>query len=147
MKVLVAGAIGKQLVPLLAAEGHEVFGTTRSAVRREAVRALGATALVVDALDPDQVAAAVAEAEPEAIVHELTALSGALDMRHFDRSLEPTNRLRTGQDRGGSARPVPSRVDAPRHVPRWLGRLLAGEAAVAMMTEVRGPRTRRQSGS
>jgi nucleoside-diphosphate-sugar epimerase len=27
---------------------------------------------------------------------------------------------------------------APRHVPRWLGRLFAGEAGVAMMTEVRG---------
>jgi nucleoside-diphosphate-sugar epimerase len=26
----------------------------------------------------------------------------------------------------------------PRSVPRWLGRLLAGEAATAMMTEVRG---------
>ncbi len=26
----------------------------------------------------------------------------------------------------------------PRHVPRWLGRLLGGEAAVVMMTEVRG---------
>jgi 2-alkyl-3-oxoalkanoate reductase len=26
----------------------------------------------------------------------------------------------------------------PRHVPRWLGRLLAGEAATVMMTEVRG---------
>jgi nucleoside-diphosphate-sugar epimerase len=26
----------------------------------------------------------------------------------------------------------------PRHVPKWLGRLLAGEAAVSMMTEVRG---------
>ncbi|HXS32325.1 MAG TPA: NAD-dependent epimerase/dehydratase family protein [Solirubrobacterales bacterium] len=26
----------------------------------------------------------------------------------------------------------------PRHVPRWAGRLLAGEAAAVMMTEVRG---------
>ena len=27
---------------------------------------------------------------------------------------------------------------APRHVPLWLGRMLAGEAAAVMMTEVRG---------
>ena len=27
---------------------------------------------------------------------------------------------------------------APRHVPRWVGRLAAGEAAVAMMTTIRG---------
>ena len=97
MKVLVAGAtgaIGKQLVPRLVAEGHEVFGMTRSAGKREAVAALGARPLVADALEPDQVAEAVAKAEPEAIVHELTALS-ALDMRHFDRDFELTNRLRT----------------------------------------------------
>ncbi|MGC1164493.1 MAG: NAD(P)-dependent oxidoreductase [Solirubrobacterales bacterium] len=98
MKVLVAGAagaIGKQLVPRLAAAGHEVFGMTRSAGSAEVVRGLGATPVVADALDPDQVAAAVAAAEPEAIVHELTALAGSLDMRHFDRDFELTNRLRT----------------------------------------------------
>ena len=98
MKILVAGAtgaMGKQLVPRLAAAGHEVFGTTRGAGRTEAVRALGATPLVVDALDPDQVARAVAAVEPEAIAHELTALSGSIDLRRFDRSFEPTNRLRT----------------------------------------------------
>jgi nucleoside-diphosphate-sugar epimerase len=98
MKVLVAGAagaMGKQLVPRLAAEGHEVFGMTRSAGNEEAVRALGATPIVADALDPDQVAAAVAAAEPEAIVHELTALAGSLDLRHFDRDFALTNRLRT----------------------------------------------------
>jgi nucleoside-diphosphate-sugar epimerase len=98
MKVLVAGAagaIGKQLVPRLAAAGHDVFGMTRSAGNGAAVRALGATPLIADALDPDQVAAAVAAAEPEAIVHELTGLSGSLDMRHFDRDFELTNRLRT----------------------------------------------------
>ncbi len=98
MKVLIAGAagaMGKQLVPRLVADGHEVFGMTRSAARREAVEGLGARPIVADALDPDQVAAAVAEAEPEAIVHELTALSGSLDMRHFARDFELTNRLRT----------------------------------------------------
>jgi nucleoside-diphosphate-sugar epimerase len=98
MKILVAGAagaMGRQLVPRLTTAGHEVFGMTRSAAKAEAVRALGATAVVADALDPDQVARAVAEAEPDAIAHELTALSGSLDLRHFDRSFAPTNRLRT----------------------------------------------------
>ncbi|MEX2106423.1 MAG: NAD(P)-dependent oxidoreductase [Solirubrobacterales bacterium] len=98
MKVLVAGAtgaLGRQLVPRLLAAGHEVVGTTRSAGRRDAIEAMGAHFVVADALDPDQVARAVAEAEPEAIVHELTALSGSLDLRHFDRDFELTNRLRT----------------------------------------------------
>ena len=35
------------------------------------------------------------EAEPEVIVHQLTALSGALDLRHFERDFALTNRLRT----------------------------------------------------
>lgn len=98
MRVFLAGAsgaLGKQLVPRLVAAGHEVFGTTRSAVNAEALRGLGARPLVLDALDPDQVARAVAAAEPEAIVHELTALSGTIDLRHFERSFELTNRLRT----------------------------------------------------
>jgi nucleoside-diphosphate-sugar epimerase len=98
MKVLVAGssgALGRQLLPRLKENGHEVHGMTRSAAKADAVRALGATPVLADALDPDQVAAAVAEARPEAIVHELTALSGSIDMRHFDRDFELTNRLRT----------------------------------------------------
>jgi nucleoside-diphosphate-sugar epimerase len=98
VKVLVAGAtgaLGRQLLPKLVARGHEVFGMTRSAGNRELVRGLGAEPLVADALDPEAVAQVVAEAEPEVIVHQLTALSRSMDMRHFDRDLEPTNRLRT----------------------------------------------------
>jgi nucleoside-diphosphate-sugar epimerase len=98
MKVLVAGAtgaLGKQLVPKLVASGHEVAGMTHSASNRDGVRALGAMPVVADALEPEQVAQAVAEAEPEVIVHQLTALAGSLDIRHFDRSFALTNRLRT----------------------------------------------------
>jgi nucleoside-diphosphate-sugar epimerase len=98
MKVLVAGAtgvLGRQLVPRLVAGGHEVTGMTRSAGKGELVRELGALPVVADALDPDAVARAVAAAEPEVIVHQLTALSGSLDLRHFDRDFELTNRLRT----------------------------------------------------
>jgi nucleoside-diphosphate-sugar epimerase len=98
MKVLAAGAggaLGRQLVPRLVAAGHEVVGMTRSPGKRDAITALGANTVIADALECDQVAHAVAEAEPEAIVHELKALSGSLDMRHFDRDFESTNRLRT----------------------------------------------------
>jgi nucleoside-diphosphate-sugar epimerase len=51
--------------------------------------------VVADALDPDGVARAVAEAEPEVILHQLTALSGEPSLRHADRFAAPTNRLRT----------------------------------------------------
>jgi nucleoside-diphosphate-sugar epimerase len=98
MKVLVAGAtgaLGRQLVPRLVARGHEVYGMTRTQSKADAVRAMGATPLVADALDPEAVASAVAESEPEVIVHQLTALSGSIDMRHFDRDFALTNRLRS----------------------------------------------------
>ena len=67
---------------------------TRSESKQAMLRELGAVPVVADALDPDQVAEAVARARPEVIVHELTAI-GALDMRHFDRDFALTNRLRT----------------------------------------------------
>jgi nucleoside-diphosphate-sugar epimerase len=98
MKVFVAGAtgaLGQQLVPQLVARGHEVVGMTRSAGKQDLVRSLGARPVVADALDPDQVAQAVAEAEPDVIVHQMTALSGDFDMRHIDRFFDVTNRLRT----------------------------------------------------
>ncbi|HEX4281707.1 MAG TPA: NAD(P)-binding oxidoreductase, partial [Solirubrobacteraceae bacterium] len=97
MKVLVAGAtgaMGRQLVPRLVAAGHRVVGTTRSESKQAALWDLGAEPVVVDALDPEQVAEAVAGAQPDVIVHELTSIE-VLDMRHFDQSFAMTNRLRT----------------------------------------------------
>ena len=97
MRVFVAGAtgaIGRQLVPRLAAAGHEVHAMTRSASKQQLLYDLGAIPVVADALDPDQVAEAVGSARPEVIVHQLTAI-GSLDMRHFDRDFALTNRLRT----------------------------------------------------
>jgi len=97
MRVFVAGAtgaIGRQLVPRLAAAGHEVHGMTRSEAKQVMLREMGAVPVVADALDPDQVAEAVGRAMPEVVVHQLTAI-GSLDMRHFDRDFARTNRLRT----------------------------------------------------
>ena len=87
MKVFVAGgsgAIGAQLVPQLVAAGHEVVVTTRGESKQPEIRALGASTVVADALDPDQVAPAVACSEPEVIVNQLTAIT-SVDPRHFDR--------------------------------------------------------------
>jgi len=97
MKIFVAGAtgaMGQQLVPRLVAAGHRVVGTTRSEAKQEALWELGAAPMVVDALDPEQVADAVAKAQPDVIIHELTSIAG-LDVRHFDRDFAMTNRLRT----------------------------------------------------
>ena len=97
MRVFVAGAtgaIGRQLVPRLVAAGHEVHGMTRSELKKAMLEHLGAVPVVADALDPDQVAEAVAMARPEVIVEGLTGING-LDPRHFDRDFASTNRLRT----------------------------------------------------
>ena len=98
MRIFIAGAsgaIGSHLVPQLVARGHEVVGTTRSAAKTGALRALGAEPVIVDALDPDSVADAVAKAEPEVIVDELTALSGPVTSRNAKLAVAATNRLRT----------------------------------------------------
>src|SRR5688572_26999072 len=103
MKVFVAGAtgaLGAQLVPQLVAAGHEVVGMTRTPSKQNGLRAVGARPVVADALDPDAVARVVGEAEPEVIVHQLTALSGKMSLRearHPERAAmaKMTNRLRT----------------------------------------------------
>ena len=98
MKIFLAGAtgaLGRQLLPRLVERGHEVTGMTRSESKQQLVRELGGRPVVGDALDPESVAAAVAAAEPEVIVHQLTAIPHALDLRHFARDFAQTNRLRT----------------------------------------------------
>ena len=98
MRVFVAGAsgaIGSRLVPQLIERGHQVIGTSRSAGNADRVRALGAQPLVLDLLDARAVREAVLEAEPDAIVHQATALADASFSRNFDRTFAQTNRLRT----------------------------------------------------
>ena len=97
MKVFVAGstgALGKQLVPMLVANGHDVVGMTRTESKRDQLRRVGAQPVVADALDADAVGRAVGEAEPDVIVHQLTAIPQAFNPRRFDRAFALTNRLR-----------------------------------------------------
>ena len=87
MRILLAGAtgaIGRPLVPLLVAAGHEVLGTTRSAARAEALRAAGATPVVCDLLEPDRARALVAERRPDVVIDQLTSLPGEFDPRRKD---------------------------------------------------------------
>jgi nucleoside-diphosphate-sugar epimerase len=98
MKVLVAGAtgaIGRQLVPLLAAAGHDVTGTARS-VPGPGTPGAGTVHLrAVDALDRAAVFAVVRETAPDAVVHMLTAIPQTLHPRRLVAGLAQTNRLRT----------------------------------------------------
>jgi nucleoside-diphosphate-sugar epimerase len=90
-----SGAVGAYLIPHLVEHGHEVVATTRSQHKVERLRTLGAEPILLDGLDATAVGEAVGRAAPEAIIHEMTALSGKSDLRHFDRWFAATNELRT----------------------------------------------------
>jgi nucleoside-diphosphate-sugar epimerase len=98
VRVFVAGAsgtVGRRLVPLLADAGHEVVVGTHTAEKASELAALGAEPVAMDALDAESVLTVVRQAEPEVIVHQLTALKGVTNLRNFDKAFALTNRLRT----------------------------------------------------
>ncbi|HZH02998.1 MAG TPA: NAD(P)-dependent oxidoreductase, partial [Myxococcaceae bacterium] len=97
MRVFVAGGtgvIGRRLVPQLLARGHQVTATTTSRAKLGLLEQLGAKAVVMDGLDAASVSNAVAEARPDAVAHQMTAIAGKPDMKHFDRWFATTTRLR-----------------------------------------------------
>jgi nucleoside-diphosphate-sugar epimerase len=93
-----AGVIGRRLVPQLVARGHQVTATTTSAAKLGLLTRLGAEGVVMDGLDAVSVGEAVAAAEPDAIVNQMTGLSeahaGKPNLRKADRFFATTNRLR-----------------------------------------------------
>ena len=97
MRVFLAGAtgvIGTPLVPQLLRAGHEVTAMTRSVLRAAQLEAVGADPVVCDVFDADGVRAAMADASPDAVIHQLTALPARLDWGKptvFDEN----NRVRT----------------------------------------------------
>ncbi len=102
MRVFVAGGtgvIGRRLVPQLVARGHQVTATTTDPGKLGVLEQLGAEAVVMDGLDAVSVGEAVARARPDAIIHEMTAISvahaGKPNFKHFDRWFATTSRLRT----------------------------------------------------
>jgi nucleoside-diphosphate-sugar epimerase len=73
MRIFVAGAtgvIGRRLVPLLVAQGHEVTTLSRHAGQG----AGGVTRAVGDVYDRDGLHAVLAAARPEVVIHQLTDL-------------------------------------------------------------------------
>jgi 2-alkyl-3-oxoalkanoate reductase len=98
MKIFLAGAtgaIGKRLLPMLVSAGHTVAATTQHKDKMMSIHSTGATPVLVNALNKEEVLAAVMEARPDMIIHQLTAIPPNLNLRHFDEGFALTNRLRT----------------------------------------------------
>jgi 2-alkyl-3-oxoalkanoate reductase len=102
MRVFVAGAtgvIGQFLVPGLITAGHEVTGSTRSSAKAATLKAQDATPVIVDGLDREAVIRAVTAAQPDVIIHQMTALTSMRSLRNLDKTFAVTNELRsTGTD-------------------------------------------------
>lgn len=98
MRILLAGAtgaLGRSLVPMLVEDGHEVVGTTRTPDHTESLARAGAEPVLMDGLDAGAVMSAVTRAEPDVVIHQLTALKTMSNLRRFDEEFAVTNRLRT----------------------------------------------------
>jgi 2-alkyl-3-oxoalkanoate reductase len=98
VRVFVAGAsgvIGQYLVPGLISAGHDVTASTRSPAKASRLKDQGATPVIVDGLDRQAVLKAVTAAQPEVIIHQMTALTSMRSFRHFDKEFTVTNELRS----------------------------------------------------
>jgi nucleoside-diphosphate-sugar epimerase len=102
MRVFVAGGsgvVGRRLTAQLVERGHEVTATSSTAANLDSLRQLGAVPILMDGLDAASVGEAVAAAQPDTIVHQMTAISvahgGKPDIKHMDRWFARTIRLRT----------------------------------------------------
>lgn len=95
MRVFVAGATGALGVPVvrqLISEGHTVIGLAKTKQRTRQIESLGARVAIADALDAESLRKVVVAAQPNGVVHALTAIPDRGPMRASD--LEATNALR-----------------------------------------------------
>jgi nucleoside-diphosphate-sugar epimerase len=89
------GAIGRRLVPLLVARGHEVIGTSRSADRARGLAGLGAQGVAVDVLDAATLREAVLRARPDIVIHQLTDLGGGFAPGQLEATVRANAHVRT----------------------------------------------------
>jgi 2-alkyl-3-oxoalkanoate reductase len=97
VKVFVAGGtgvIGRPLVTQLVEAGHDVTVFSRSEARVAELGVPGVRAAIGDALQPSEVASAVAVAQPEVVINQLTNLAQTANPVALKRGLVNTARLR-----------------------------------------------------
>lgn len=88
------GAVGRLMVPLLAAAGHTVHVLTRRPELVGQLEAAGAHGVVGDVFDAPALTALMADRRPDAVIHQLTDLPQSFDPRHIDEIYARNNRVR-----------------------------------------------------
>ena len=91
MKIVLAGAtgaIGRRIVPLLLAAGHEVSATTRTAEKAAQLASMGVRPLILDAYDAVAVDDAVLSVRPDVIIAQLTDLPQTNDPSVLDEAIK-----------------------------------------------------------
>ncbi len=97
MKVFVAGAtgaIGRSLIPHLVKAGHHVTAITRSKEKLGTLYELGAEPILCDVFDAGRLGSVLAQAEPEAVINELTDLPQSLNPRKLGEYYAANNHVR-----------------------------------------------------
>lgn len=89
-----SGAVGRPLIRLLARDGHEVTGTTRTPSKADDLAELGATPVVVNVYDLEALTAAMVAARPAVVIHQLTDLPDVRDPALMPTYLEANTRVR-----------------------------------------------------
>jgi 2-alkyl-3-oxoalkanoate reductase len=88
------GAVGRRLLPMLREAGHDVTGSSRKEDGASLIRDLGAEPAIVDMFDADAVKQAVAAAQPEVVIHQLTSIPQAMNPKRIAEEFATNNRLR-----------------------------------------------------
>ena len=136
-----SGVVGRRLVPQLVARGHQVTATATGPARLSLLAQLGADGVVMDGLDAVSVGEAVAAARPDAIVHQMTALSAAQMRRSVSGPLpervEPPGDVELGLEQGACHDHRPS--GASLHVPSTAAQLPAAQLPAAQLPAAQLP--------
>ncbi len=83
-----AGAVGRPLCRLLRRAGYAVVGTTRKPLAAAWLRKAGVTPVMLDVFDAAAVSAAMRDAKPDVIIHQLTDLSSGFDPESLKRNAD-----------------------------------------------------------
>jgi nucleoside-diphosphate-sugar epimerase len=98
MKIFVAGgtgAIGRPTLDQLLARGHNVVALTRTQERAKSLAAQGIEPAIADVFDLDSVKAAIAQAKPEVVIEQLTALPKTYTRESMNATAALNTRIRS----------------------------------------------------